>query len=346
MKVLLSEEQLKTLIKEDLGVSRASLAYANLIYQTLEPRAIQFMESRNESQEKIILQLNDISRNYQSSMDDYIELPVEKIDIDFFCTKIPKGKKNIKFTSGGGFESIDKKSFGGSYLKEPSLELPKYVLEEITQTLSAKFSLYFKLGPEFSDEFKDKALYDLRDTIIHECNHLFESYKRAESGAKQFNVSLSWVGGKNYNVNREIFKIWQEFLDMIYYSEPYEINAKSQEAVSQTSIMSFDEFKKTKFWQDSSVMKNFNSELYSDKLLNKIQEVNPEKTMSILNNLYKWFMTDYYKWMKVHGDSPAKYIENTTGLFDLVKKFERRIKNAGDKLQRNYMRLYTLDLEK
>jgi hypothetical protein len=50
--------------------------------------------------------------------------------------------------------------------------------------------------------------------------------------------------------------------------------------------------------------------------------------------------------MKVYGASPAKYIENTTGLFDLVKKFERRINKAGDKLQRNYMRLYTLELEK
>ena len=110
--------------------------------------------------------------------------------------------------------------------------------------------------------------------------------------------------------------------------------------------MPFEEFKKTKYWIDSVVMKNFNSELYIDKLLNKIQEINPEKTMSILNNLYKWFITDYYKWMKVHGASPAKYIENTTGLFDLVKKFERRINKAGDKLQRNYMRLYTLELEK
>ena len=346
MKVLLSEEQLKKIIKEDLGVSRASLSYANLIYQTLEPKAKEFMDSRKESQEKIILNLKDISGVYQSSMDDYIELPVEKIEINFVCTKIPKNKKNIKFTSGGGFESIDKKSFGGSYLKDPSLELPKYILEEVTRTLVAKFNFNFKLSSDFSDELKDKALYDLRDTVVHECNHLFESYRRAESGAKQFNVSLSWVGGKNYNVNREIFKIWQEFLDMIYYSEPYEINAKSQEAVSRTSIMPFEEFKKTKYWLDSVTMKSFNSEIYIDKLLSKIQEINPEKTMSILNNLYKWFITDYYKWMKVHGESPAAYIEKTTGLFDLVKKFERRINKAGDKLQRNYMRLYTLELEK
>jgi hypothetical protein len=345
MKVLLSEEQLKTLIKEDLGVSRASLAYANLIYQTLEPKSIQFMESRNESKEKIILQLKDISRIYQSSMDDYIELPVEKIEINFICSKIPKSHGLI-FTSAGSFDSIDKKSFEGSYLKEPSLELPKYILEEITQTLVAKFSFNFRISSDLSNELKDKALYDLRDTIVHECNHLFESYKRAESGAKQFNVALAWVGGKNYNVNREIYQIWQEFIDMIYYSEPYEINAKSQESISKTSIMPFEEFKKTKYWIDSVVMKNFNSELYIDKLLSKIKEVNPEKTISILNNLYKWFINDYYKWMKAHGELPAKYIENTTGLFDLIKKFERRINKAGYKLQRNYMRLYTLELEK
>jgi hypothetical protein len=345
MRVILSENQLKKLIKEELGVSRASLAYANFIYQTLEPRAVQFMELRNKSQEKIIINLKDISRIYQSSMDDYIELPVEKIEIDFVCTKIPKSHELI-FTSSGSFNPIDDKSFEGSYLKEPSLELPKYVLEEITQTVVVKFSFNFKISSDLTDEFKDNALHDLRDTIFHECNHLFESYKRAESGVKQFNSSLSWVGGRNYNVNRKIYQIWQEFLDLIYYSEPYEINAKSQESISKTSIMTFEEFKKTKYWLDSVVMKNFNSELYIDKLLSKIKEVNPEKTKSILNNLYKWFITDYYKWMKIHGDSPAKYIENSTGLFDLVKKFERRINNAGNKLQRNYMRLYTLDLEK
>jgi hypothetical protein len=345
MKVLLSEEQLKTLIKEDLGVSRASLAYANLIYQTLEPSVLEFLETKIPMNKKIVITLQDISRIYQSSMDDYIELPVEKIEINFINTKMPKSQ-GLNFTSAGSFSSIDKKSFGGSYLKEPSLELPKYILEEITQTLVAKFSFNFRISSDLSNELKDNALYDLRDTIVHECNHLFESYKRAESGAKQFNVALAWVGGKNYNINREIYQIWQEFLDMIYYSEPYEINAKSQESISKTSIMTFEEFKKTKYWIDSVVMKNFNSELYIDKLLSKIQEINPEKTMSILNNLYKWFITDYYKWMKVHGESPAKYIENTTGLFDLVKKFERRINKAGDKLQRNYMRLYTLELEK
>lgn len=346
MKVLLSETQLKTLIKEDLGVSRASLAYSNLIYQKLEPIVTEFLETKVLVNEKIIMDLSEISKIYQSSMDDYIELPVERLEISFKCGKMKKQIHNVKFNSGGAFLFIGPKSPNSSYLTEPSLELPKYVLEEVTQTVVAKFEIFLSISSKFEETDREGALYDLRDTIVHECNHLYESYKRAEAGVKQANISLSWVGGKNYNINREIFKVYQEFLDLIYYSEPYEINAKSQEAVSQTSIMTPEEFQKTKFWQIATVMKNFKADEFFDKLVNKIQEVNPQKTVSILNNLYKWFMTDYYKWMKVHGDQPAKYIEKSKHLYDLVKSFEKRINKAGDKLQKNYGRLFTLELEK
>lgn len=346
MKVLLSEKQLKTLIKEDLGVSRASLSYSNLIYQELEPIVIQFLETKVPVNEKITIDLSEISRIYQSSMDDYIELPVESIEIKFECRKMKKQIPNLTFNSGGAFLFIGPQSPNSSYLSEPSLELPKYVLEEITQTVVAKFEIFLTVSSKFDISDKDKVLYDLRDTIVHECNHLYESFKRAESGVKQANISLSWVGGKNYNINREIFKVYQNFLDLIYYSEPYEINAKSQEAVSQTSIMTPEEFQKTKLWQIATAMKNFKADEYFDRLVNKIEEVNPNKTVSILNNLYKWFMTDYYKWMKIHGDQPSRQIEKTKHLYDLIKSFEKRINNAGDRLRKNYSRLFTLELEK
>lgn len=346
MKVLLSETQLKTLIKEDLGVSRASLAYSNLIYQKLEPIVIQFLETKVPVSEKITIDLSEISRIYQSSMDDYIELPVETIEIKLQCGKMKKPIPNLTFNSGGAFLFIGPQSQNSSYLTEPSLELPKYVLEEITQTVVARFEIFLTVSSKFDISDKDKVLYDLRDTIVHECNHLYESYKRAEAGVKQANISLSWVGGKNYNINREIFKVYQNFLDLIYYSEPYEINAKSQEAVSQTSIMTPEEFQKTTLWKIATTMKNFKADEYFDKLVSKIEEVNPNKTVSILNNLYKWFMTDYYKWMKIHGDQPSRYIEKTKHLYDLIKSFEKRINKAGDKLRKNYGRLFTLELEK
>lgn len=346
MKVLLSENQLKTLIKEDLGVSRASLAYSNLIYQVLEPYAKEYIENKKPFSLNIIIGPDVISKIYQSSMDDFIDLPVEKIEIGFSTMKLPPKSLTQTFKSGGQFETLDKKSYGGSYLKQPSLELPKYVLEEITQVVYAKFKIHFDLGNEFTDELKDEALYDLRDTILHECNHLLEAYKRAESGAKEINATFSWVGGKNFNVNKEIFKVYQEFLNLIYYSEPYEVNAMSQEALSKTSRMTFDEFKKTKFWRDSEIMKSFDADIMFERLVNKINEVSPDKLVSIVQNLYKWFINDYYRWLKVYGETPSKQIEKTQGLYDLMKLFQKKINKAGNKLQRNYARLYTLELEK
>ena len=46
MRVKLSEGQLKKLIKEDLGVSRAALAYTNLIYSKVEPIVKQFLQNK------------------------------------------------------------------------------------------------------------------------------------------------------------------------------------------------------------------------------------------------------------------------------------------------------------
>jgi len=46
MRVRLSEEQLKKLIKEDLGVSRAALAYTNLIYSKLESEVKEFLDTK------------------------------------------------------------------------------------------------------------------------------------------------------------------------------------------------------------------------------------------------------------------------------------------------------------
>ena len=76
-----------------------------------------------------------------------------------------------------------------------------------------------------------------------------------------------------------------------------------------------------------------------------IQKYSPGKEVSILNNLYKWFLTDYFKWMKFHGETPQRFIENSKHLYDLIKKFEPRINKAGDTLRRKYAKLYSMEPE-
>ena len=345
MRVRLSEEQLKKLIKEDLGVSRAALAYTNLIYSKLEPEVKEFLETKKSGKFFFKITVDEMSYVYQSSMDDFIELPIEHIDITLRFVNSPRKQTTVPFTTGGAAQSIQKEYMRGSYLKEPSFELPKYILEEVDQTIVARMDLSIDLRSTYEDDMSESVLLDLRDTITHECNHLYEFYKRAERGAKQMNVTLSWAGNRNVNIKREIFSIWQDFMDYVYNSEPYELNAKVQEAYSLRARMPFEEFKNTKYWRGATNLKNFSADVFVERLLAKIGELSPGKEVSIFNNLYKWFLTDYYKWMRLHNEKPARFIENSKNLVDLVGKLQPRINKAGETLLRKYMRLYALEPE-
>jgi len=345
MRVKLSEEQIQKLIKEDLGVARAGLAYTNLFYSKVEPIVKDFL--KNKKSQDIILKISpsEMSYVYQASMDDYIDLPIESMTILIKMKNYPRKKSTLPFSTGGAAESIQKEYKRSSYLKEPSFELPKYVLEEIDQVVVGKMELEINIMSSYEDSMEEELLFDLRDTITHECNHIYEFYKRAESGAKQMNVSLSYAGGKNFNIKKEIFSVWEDFLNYVYNSEPYEINAKVQEAFSLRSRMSLDEFQKSKYWRSAKFLKSFDADTYFAHLIEVIKKFSPGKELSVLSNLYKWFMTDYYKWMKFHGETPQRFIEDSKHLYDLIKRFQPKINKSGETLLRKYARLYSMEPE-
>ena len=106
-----------------------------------------------------------------------------------------------------------------------------------------------RITTQFRDELIDDLLMDLRDSILHECNHMLEFYKRSLSGAGLINTSLSHSGRKNYNIPREIFEVWDEFMTMVYFSEPYEMRAMVQEMYSVRLRQPFEEFKKHRYYR-------------------------------------------------------------------------------------------------
>ena len=345
MKSLLSEEQLRKLIKEDLGVSRAAISYSNLILNKITPVVTFFASLKRGFTKDIVIDLKDIASIYQSSVDDFIDLPIEKINIKLVCKKIKGENSKVPFATGGAAYPIEKKYKKSSYLTNPSLLLPKYILEEVSQTIVVKLELNVYTTNLFNNTLNDELLYDLRDSIVHEMNHVLEYYKRIESGAPTINTSLSWTGQKNYNLPKNIFDFWKYFLDLVYYSEPYEVNARSQEAYSQIIRTPFEEYKKSNMWKLTETMKNFNSENYYNELVDKLEKWRPNISTSATESLFEWFMDDYEKQMKVYKQELPRFISRTTELKNLIKKFQPIINNAGEKLQRNIMRLYTLEQE-
>ena len=112
---------------------------------------------------------------------------------------------------------------------------------------------------------------------------------------------------------------------------------KNLQSNLQPSGMTFDEFKNTRYWKFAKAMEEFDGDKLFDELVQKIEEHNPEYVLPILNRLYYWFMKDYYQGVKDTGGTPKKYIGS-----NLMLKFEPIINKAGSKLQRNFMRLYSL----
>jgi hypothetical protein len=342
MKIILSETQYKKLISEDLGVSRASLSYVNLIYSILEKKIEPFLNTKKSFKETFKITLKDIKQIYQNDLDDFIDLPIEEIVINLKCVNLKSKYLSSKFTTGGGAYQIEEKRFKNSYLKTPSYGLPKKVLEEVEKTLIAKFDFDLFINNEFTDSMKDSFLFDLRDTITHECNHILEFYNRGIKGLKPIDISLSYAGKENYNIPRHIFSLWEHFLDLIYYAEPQEVRAMTQEAYSQRLRMSFNVFKTTKYWLYAKEMENFSADKLFETMANEIEKYNPDYLVPFLTNLYTWFLKDYYNIITSLGITPNKTITNSRHLLDLMKRLEPKIQNAGKKLQRNFIRLYAL----
>jgi hypothetical protein len=345
MKIIITESQ-KKVIAEDLGVSVSSVPYVNLVYSILEKEVNRFILSKDKKYSTTIsLGLNDLKTIYQNNFDDFIEFPIEGIIIDFYANVVKSGSIPSSFTSGGAAYQIEPKKEKSSYLTKPNLSLPKKVLDEVEVSVIAKFDFNLYITKEYDSSMKDELLYDFRDTIMHEFNHLYEFYNRSKNKKGLVDTTLSYAGSKNYNVPREIFNIWETFIYLVYFSEPYEMRAMTQEAYSVRLRMDFEEFKTTKFWRYAKMMENFDANKLFDDLISKIESHNPEYLVPIMNRLYLWFMRDYYQGVKNFGYEPKKMINKSKHLLDLMEKFQPRIKMAGKKLQRNYMRLYSLSPE-
>jgi len=343
MKIIVNESQYMSLINEDMGVSRASVAYANIIYEKLRPIVIEFTKNKQPGKQKIVIGLKDLSIVWRQDLESYIDLPIEEIRIDLTLFIKTKSQMNGVFSTGGAAEQIDSSVEKYSYITKPSKELPKFLSSELDDTLNAKFDFDVYIRQDFKEKSIDDLMADLLDSISHECNHILEFYKRSLSGAKEIDVSLSYAGSKNYNIPRDIYEVWKEFTYLVYYSEPYEMRAMVQEMYGVRLRMPFEKFKEHRYYVAAGVMEKFNADVMFDTLVKKIEKQTPNDVITVMVKLYDWFMKDYYAQLKFQKLLPNRKIENSAHILDLMKAFQPRINNAGKKLKRKFNKLYSLD---
>ncbi len=345
MKYVITESQYK-LLTEDLGVSRATLAYTNIIYETVKDKLLESIRNDRNVNETITIGLKDLFKVYKNDVEDFIELPIEKIVIKFSYNKLDDNVYPEGFVTMAFADMIGE----GSQLKSPSRYIPKEIVDEIDQTLIAGFEFNFNVNKEINEEQIDELFYDLRDAVTHECNHMYEYYNREISGAKELDTTLSFMkrpyemfGDK---IREDVLQIWKLFLNLLYVSEPYEVRAMSQEAYSKRLRMSFEKFKETKYWDYSNRMIDFDAQDYYDYIIDLMGDLPKEEQTEILNTIHEYFIA-YYEFSKktIYQNPLNKKIVNTKNIMDIMKYFQPQINKSGKKLQRNFMRLYALQPE-
>jgi len=344
MKIILSESQILNLLNEDMGVSRSTLPYVNLIYGVIEPMIESMVHSGKSSRQNIVIGLDKIRRIMKNDEDSFLEFPMEEVDIDILFSYEKSDIEN-HFASGGSAYPLNEKTGDYSYMRKPSPEIPKKIKNEIDMTLNAKIDIDVYIDSKFKMSQMYELLMDVRDTIMHETLHLYEFYKRwLSTGTGTFNITKTYAGRENPNIPREIYDYYSDFLDYVYYSEPYEINAMTQEAYSKVLRMSFDTFKTTKYWIMSNKMENFNADQYYRELENKIKERSGKETLNYhLNNLHKFYIKQYVKIAKDFNQPVSNKILKTKNIYDLIKSFELRITQSGKNLKRKFMKLYSIE---
>ena len=344
MKYVLTESQYG-LLKEDMGVSRASVAYSNIIYQVVEPIVLRMIPSDKEvgmqKVEKIEIGLDKLKKVWQNDVDDFLELPIEQFNISIEVQVTDEEYENITFSSGGGAYPIDGEQ---SYTKKPSLSIPKKILEEpeVNQTVVCKMELEVDITPAYDESYKDKMLFDLRDTIFHEMNHFYEGYNKNKRG-KSMDTRLSHITVPNIEAPRRTQNYWKFFLQMMEHTQPQEINAVTQEMYSKKIRMSLDELTQTSNWKLAKYMSDFDGEYFFDALVDTMEDLPKEEIVEIMVKFWESFVDSYRKMGLILKFPSNKKIINSKELHDLITKMEPLIRKSGKTLVKRFVRLVGLE---
>ena len=205
MRILLTESQVLNLLNEDMGVSRSTIPYVNMVYNTLIPKIESMVYNKKSSTEIITIGLDKIRNIILGDEDLFIDFPVEEIEVNLSLLNEKKEIEN-HYSSGGSAYPLDEKTDEYSYMRKPSPEIPKKIKDEIDLTMNALIDIEIYIDQKFEVSKIDDLLMDVRDTIMHEMLHLYEFYKRwLSSGKGSVNVTKTFAGRKNPNIPRENF---------------------------------------------------------------------------------------------------------------------------------------------
>jgi hypothetical protein len=331
------------LLKEDRGISRITGMYSNIVYDAIDPYVDEMINNRKNQKQVIIINPSYIQDDVVGYEDDFLDYPVQKITVNLSLvngdvpTSHPQG-----FDTSGAMYPFGKKKDGMSYItKRYDVNFSEKILDDLSVVTELVMDLTITLDKKrFREKEIPKLKLELMSVIIHELNHGYEFWMRyqnkIDSGLK---YALSYIELNKKPFTNKVYKKLNKFLYLLYWSLPYEQNAKVQELYPY--VLKYDVNELTNLTQYKNVqdMVNFNADLFYNELVSLI----PDRQMNkVLDTTLKEFIKSYKKSHKQMEEVLDDDVIKKSNIRDIFKHYEKTIKNGGESMRKKILRLYSL----
>ena len=185
-----------------------------------------------------------------------------------------------------------------------------------------------------------KLKLELMSVIIHELNHGYEFWMRYQNKIdNDLKYALSYIELNKKPFTNKVYKKLNKFLYLLYWSLPYEQNAKVQELYPYVLKFDVNELKDFIQFKNIKDMVNFNA----DEFYNELVSLIPDRQMDkVLDTTLKEFIKSYKKSHKEMDEVLDDNVINKSNIRDIFKYYEKTIKNGGENMRRKILRLYSL----
>jgi hypothetical protein len=329
------------------GVAEATLIYNQFLLDEFNKYCDIALETGEKDYSQTVeYTQEDLAQFIQSEL--WPKYPISSMNVTYtlktmtdedYVKRFPTSKK--KYVGTGACYNIGEE--GGSEIK-PAVD----------DRSDVTLHLVLEIGAIISDAFTDRDLLsiEIESSITHELNHGYEGWNRIRKGKGQVSTDVTYALDVNRaKIRKDIWKIWYDEIGFyIYWSELHEINAMTQDALPYVKRYDIDEVKqKAPSWRFAAKMAEFDAQTFKQKMIDKILSVYPDAdTELMLKRIKNGFANELIQKREVSinnkEDKPTLSGESIKAMS--VDKFlnfiQKRINRAGNKIQRNIIKLYSL----
>lgn len=343
-------------IKERVGFADPTAAYIRIIFDHMK-YMITDLYSKSPDEQKLSFVLSDLFLKKKMSSKEKeltIDFPVRKFFINFKFTKNDLELWNHSESTYGTSAMCYEFTKLNKEITPTSRKSGIFTDEDGNISIHARLDFSVTLSDHFvmNNETLKKIYIELESTISHELNHLYDSYSRISKNidktgelelSKDIDAFIGVVKLQNPNpeiISKDLFDEWIDFTYLIYYSEPHEINAVSQE--SRSYIKNGIPLDKISGWDIQRKLNEFNRENFIKKMTELAG--GDESKLELLKSDF----AERFRRLLVSQGKLINGVYNTKHNMDFMMKssfrkfvnhFGRIITKAGKRLKRNILRM-------